>query len=198
MSRRPTMRQLIPLFVVILSCIGLAPALAADAPKDDAAKLKESAETWEQLKKKCGGNYRYFVRTSSFSGFRTETEIVVRDNKVAGRRYMVTGGRPAIAVMPGGKPEQPAGPKYKWTERFDEVGTNKEGAPAKTIDELYAEAEKVIEHELQPHEKRYVRFDGQGLLKSCFYIDTRIMDDAPRTGVIISQIKLDEKPDAKK
>ena len=162
---------------------------------DDAAKLKESREKWEKLKEKCGGNYRYFVRTSSFSGMRTETEIVMQKNKVAGRRYKVTGGfGPAVEIAPvepGKPPVKPAAPKYKWTERGADVGSNKGGAPAKTLDELYDDAEKVLAHTLSPTEKLYVRFDGQGLLKSCFYVDTRIADDAPTTGVMISEIRLE-------
>jgi len=164
-----------------------------DEAKGDVAKLKASRATWEELKEKCGGNYRYFVRTSSFSGARTETEIVVQKNKVTGRRYKVTGGAGPVLELPvpGGAPAKPAAPEYKWTERGGEVGSNKGGAPAKTLDELYDDAEKVLAHALSPSEKRYFKVDGQGLLKSCFYVDTRIADDAPTTGVIIAEIRLD-------
>ncbi len=180
------------LLVAAFALMYVPASLAADEADSDAAKFKASVDKWDDLKQKCGGNYRYFVRTSSFSGVRTETEVVVRANKIAGRRYKVTGG-PRVLVAPplDGRPVKPAAPEYKWTERGDAVGTHGEGAPAKTLDELYAEAQKALAHELQPSEKRYVRFDKQGLLKSCFYVDTRIADDAPTTGVIIGEIKLE-------
>lgn len=170
----------------------------AKAVNAETAKLKASLGKWEELKQECDGNYRYFVRTSSFSGFTTETEIVVQNNKVTGRRYKETkgfggAGPLPIAPPPEGEPVKPAPPKYKWTERFDEVGKNKEGAAAKTLDELYEEAQVVIARELPEFERRYVRFDDQGLLKSCFTVDTRIADDAPTKGVMISEIRLDDK-----
>ena len=40
------------------------------------------------------------------------------------------------------------------------------------------------------NERRYVRFDKQGLLRSCDIVDTRIADDAPISGVVISSISL--------
>jgi len=167
---------------------------AAEETNGDAAKLQKSRDTWDELKKKCHGNYRYFVRTSSFSGVRTETEVVVQKNKVAGRRYKVTGGSAAVLriapAVPGDRPAKPASPKYKWTERGTDIGGHKQGAPAKTLDELYADAAKAVAHALKPSEKRYLRFDARGLLKSCFYVDTRIADDAPTTGVIIAEIRL--------
>jgi hypothetical protein len=163
------------------------------AQDTDADKLQGSLDKWSELKEKCGGNYRYFVRTSSFTGAGTETEIAVRNNKVAGRRYKVIGPPVLIAPDPDGEPPKPEAPKYKWTERGESVGKNKEGAPAKTLDELYAQAKEVLARELPEHEKRYVRFDMQGLLSSCFTVDTRIADDAPTNGVIISEIKLEPK-----
>ena len=74
------------------------------------------------------------------------------------------------------------------------MGSHKKGAPPKTLDELYTEAGKVLEAKLEPHHRLYVRLDERGLLKMCFYVDTRIADDAPRTGVVIDSIRL-ETPD---
>ena len=179
------MLRLILTFSVLAASMQISQAIAQEE-MTDAEKLAASRDTWDDLKQKCVGNYRYFVRTSSFTGFGTETEIVVRRNKVAGRRFLVSGG--IERVLPEGEPEAP---QHKWVEKGEEVGKNKEGAPPKTLDELYDEAEKVIAHELAEHEKLYLRFDKQGLLTSCFYVDTRIADDAPTTGVTISAIKLE-------
>ena len=81
-------------------------------------------------------------------------------------------------------------PARIWTEKGDQLGSHKKGAPLKTLDELYLDAQKVVEKQLSPEQRLYVTFDKQGLLQSCFYVDTRIMDDAPKTGVSIGSIQL--------
>ncbi|MCA9271069.1 MAG: hypothetical protein KDA41_21455 [Planctomycetales bacterium] len=162
----------------------------ADDAKSDGQRLQESKAKWSKVQEDCGGNYRYFISHSNFVGAGNETEVVVRGGKVAGRRYREFGPIPAAPPPPG---EEPPKIEYKWVEQGDKVGSHKEGAPAETLDELYARAEKVAAAELEPTQKRYVRFDQQGLLMSCYYVDTRIADDAPTTGVIVSSIKI-EKP----
>lgn len=173
---------------VLITAVSIClPALAlADEKTSDVDKLQVSLKTWANIKAESGGNYRYFVRTSSFSGLRTETEIVVRNNKVVERNYSETLGRPPI---PGEKPT--AG--KTWSESGSELGQHKQGAPVKTLDQLYKDARKVLDHKLSPSERRYVRFDKQGLLNSCFYVDTRIADDAPTTGVMIAEIRVARK-----
>lgn len=171
-----TKRTTLVLLIALLFC---APA----ARSDDQAKLQVSQKTWQQLNKKHNGNYSYKVRWSSFAGFGHETEIVVRNNKVAERRFRSFSGRP---VEPG----KPTPEHVSWIEKGDDVGSHKEGAAPKTLDELYAEAAKVLERDLADHERRYVRFNKQGLLLSCFTVDRRIADDAPTKGVTITSISL--------
>lgn len=165
------------------------------AQDTDSDKLQGSLAKWSALKEACGGNYGYFVRTASFAGARTETEITVRNNQVVGRRYKVTGPPVPVPIPPSpdGAPPKPEAPTYKWTEQGEAIGKNKEGAPAKTLDQLYAQAQEVLARKLPEHERRYVQFDKQGLLSSCFTVDTRIADDAPINGVIIAEIRLEPK-----
>lgn len=150
------MKHTTTLLLLAISLVTFAVSLA-HAQDSDADKLQGSLDKWSDLKEKCGGNYRYFVRTSSFTGAGTETEIVVRNNKVAGRRYKVFGPPAPIAPGPDGEPPKPEAPQYKWTEQGEAVGKNKEGAAAKTLDELYAQAKEVLARELPEHERRYVR-----------------------------------------
>jgi hypothetical protein len=164
---------------------------SAETTSPHQTQLDESLRKWNELKAKCGGNYSYKIRWSSWVGFGHETEIVVRDNKVAERRYREWSGRPA-PVEPG-KPPREQG--ESWTETEDDLGSHTKGAPPKTLDDLYVEAQGILNKKLEPHHRLYVRFDMQGLLLSCFYVDTRIADDAPQTGVVISSIEL-TKPDA--
>lgn len=151
-------------------------------------QLADSLANWNKLKEKSGGNYRYQVRRASFVGA-SETEVAVENGKVVMRRYRTF--TPPAPVDPS-NPNAAAQPDYAWTEEGDKLGTHKEGAPAKTIDELYAVAQEVLTKKLEPHERLYVKYDDRGLLSYCFYVDTRIADDAPSTGVFLTKIELSE------
>lgn len=166
----------------------LTAAIATAAYANDAAKLKESLATWQKLKQQCGGNYSYKKSFSSFVGFGHTTTIVVKNNKVAERHFRSFSGGPIAPQLPG-QPPKPQGDT--WVEKGKDLGSHKKGAPLKTLDELYAEAAAVVKRQLPQHERRYVRFDKQGLLNSCFTVDTRIADDAPTKGVSINNIKLE-------
>jgi hypothetical protein len=152
-------------------------------------QLQESQLKWKQLRTSCAGNYSYTVTTLSFTGYRTTTTITMRDNKVHQRKYEAFGGVPRVKIplKPGEKPPV-IKPLSSWTETVTKLGTHKEGATPQTLDILYELATKTVKRNLAPHEKRYVRFFKNGLLKSCFTIDTRIADDAPINGVIINSI----------
>jgi len=182
MTRSTLCSSLVAAIVYLFSAI----ASAAAPANPHMAGFNKSQAKWKQLKVKCGGNYSYKVRWSSFAGFGNETTIVCRDNTVLQRKYREWRGGPQI-VMPGraAKPKE-----ISWTETGAQIGTNKKGAAPKTLDELYADARKILAAKLSAHQKLYVRYDKQGLLKSCFYVDTRIADDAPRKGVMISDLTL--------
>ena len=160
----------------------------------DAEAVAESLAKWEKARKACGGNYQYEIAFSSFTGAGNVTTIVVRNNEVSERHYREFGGaqlggaQPGPAA-PGGKPPKEDGPK--WIEKGEEVGKHQEGAPAKTLDELYTVAKAVAARELAATEKRYLRFDEDGLLLSCFVVDTLIADDAPRNGVALAKLELE-------
>jgi hypothetical protein len=144
---------------------------------NDAADLKASAAKWQTAKAACGGDYSYTVTHASWVGFRDSTEIVVRDNVVVSRAYAFSGkGQPGL--------------QEKWKEAGNAIGSHKGGVPAKTLDELYADAERILARTLKRGEKRYLKFDKQGLLKHCFYVDTNIADDAPTTGVLLANLTL--------
>jgi hypothetical protein len=164
--------------IAIALALAIRPALAGGADTEaNLQKLKQSLEKWTELKAKCGGNYSYTVRWQSWVGFGNETVIVVRTNKVLERKYAEFSNQ----AVPG----------EKWLERGEALGRNKKGAPPRTLDQLYQEAEKILTTRLSPGERLYLNFDKQGLLKDCFYVDTRIMDDAPHKGVTISSLTLE-------
>jgi hypothetical protein len=73
-------------------------------------------------------------------------------------------------------------------EISSDASSNKQAHPAKTIDQLYAEAKELLAKPIPPFHKGVLRFNEQGLLISCFVLDSRIADDAPVTGVNITSI----------
>jgi len=172
--------------VVITACVCGAMAEEAETPQ---AQLQKSLDTWQTLKAKCQGNYSYAVLFSSWVGFGHETVIVVKNNKVAERRYREWNNRAPVAPPVPGEAPKPEG--VSWTESDKELGSHKAGGALKTLDELYADAKKVLDKKLQPTERLYVAFDKQGLLQHCFYVNTMISDDAPRNGVIIDKLTLE-------
>ena len=162
--------------------------------KAKVAQLKKSLKTWESLKKKCGGNYTYSKRWSSWVGFGHTTEVVAENNKVVERRYKSFSGR-TRPVAPDGATIKPEG--ISWTEKGNELGKNKQGHPAKTLDELYKEAAEILRRPVPPFRRLGLRFDKQGLLLACYTQDTRIADDAPTKGVNISSITMQNRLNSK-
>ncbi len=165
-------------------------AKAREQAKVDTAKVKEGIKAWEAAKAKSKGNYSYKIGFQSWVGFGHETTIVVKNNKVTERHYRTFNRRrPVAPVRPGGvAPPQPEG--KSWVETGKSIGTNKRGAPVKTLDELYKIALETARKPLKQFERRYIRSDKQGLLVSCFIMDRRIADDAPRNGLVVSSIQL--------
>lgn len=179
---------------VILGISGLLLTLSVAVRGDDAKALADSLAKWEKARAACRGNYQYQVSFSSFTGAGNVTTLIVQDNKVTERHYREFGGPEMVPPLPPrGKAHGKERPK--WIEKGDEVGTNKEGAPAKTLDELYAEARSIASKKLGRFEKRHLRFTEDGLLLSCFTVDTSIADDAPRNGVAINRLDLQKAKD---
>lgn len=171
--------------VALIAYAMLATSHAEEPEAADVDRLKSSLTKWEQTRQETGGNYSYHVSRSYFTGQRIVTTITVRGNKVAERSYMVM-DRP-VPVRPS---EEPPVAKPQWVETGKELGSHKEGAPVRTVDELYADAEKLVGVAAPEHHQRQLGFDKQGLLSHCFLRDSRIADDAPIAGVPLMQIQL--------
>lgn len=168
-------------------------SLPAAKPGDkDAELLRASAEKWKLAREECGGNYTYSVVRSSFTGARQTTTVVVQNNKVVERRYQEFAGGPPMLAKPG---EKPIEAKPKWIETGKEIGSNKEprAAAARTLDELYQEASKLVEAKVPENHQRTLGFDKQGILAYCFTQDKRIADDAPIQGVAPLRLELHKK-----
>jgi hypothetical protein len=154
------------------------------ADPTDAERLTTSLAKWTEAKAACGGNYSYKVIRSSFTGYRAETIVVVKANKVVERRFDT-----AKPTFPGAQ----VALKMEWIENGQNIGTHQEAAEPRTLDELYMIAKKVVEAELPTNHIRSLGLDEQGLLQHCFVRDTRIQDDAPLGGVTGIYLTLEKK-----
>lgn len=163
-------------------------APAAEPAEADAnvKKLAESRQKWTDFVEKSGGTYAYEVSNSSFTGARWTTTITVRDGKVVERSYAVYGPPQPMVGFPAPKPMR------SWTEVGEKIGSHAEGAPPRTVEAMYDAAKALLAEDLEDSERLYLRFNDQGILSSCFVVDTRIADDAPRRGVPPFQIKAPE------
>ena len=177
------LRKIALSFVLVMTT---ALSLSADEAADQRDLLAKSLKTWNSLKQNHQGNYSYLVSTTYFSGDIHKTKVTVEKGKVTQREFIIIG----IPKMPVPPKQQPKEVKPLWIEQGKEVGDHKRGAKPKTIDTLYAEARKILQQPLQPHEKRYFALNPQGLLRDCFIIDTRVADDAATKGVRITSISL--------
>lgn len=184
---------LLPLLLSLsLACAigaGVFPLAAADEAPLPSEQLAKSLQTWKQLKARCDGNYSYKIRWQSWAGFGHETVVVVRDNKVVERQYSESTRVRTVHAAPGAAPPKADG--EGWIERDKDLGSHTKGAPLKTLDELYDEAQKVAATKLTPTQRLYLTFDANGLLQTCCYSDTRIAGDAPQTGVTIAETTLE-------
>ena len=179
-----------------VSLIAAALLVASPARADESqTRLAQSKETWLKLRDAAGGNYEYDVGFQSWTGNGHTTTILARGNKVVERRFRKFNRQQAAvhAIGPDGREvPQPRPVDESWTETAEQLGAHQGAAPAKTIDDLYADAEKVLAGPRQPHEKLYLIFHADGVLKGCFVVDTRIADDAPRQGPAIDAVRLSD------
>lgn len=180
-----TQRSCVGRSILLAVTVGLSWTAVSRGEDNDAKLLAASLAKWEQAKAACQGNYSYQVRWSSFVGFGHVTTVTVRGNKVVERKF-----EEFAAPNPDPPQIKPHPPKLKWTETGKMLGSHQEGAAVRTVDELYAEARKVIAQPLPEKHRRYLRFDGRGLLSCCSVVDTRIADDAPETGVPAFQLSM--------
>lgn len=138
-------------------------------------QLDKSLLVWNALTKKQGNDYTYTVRNVYMMGNGNITTIRIQKGKVISRQF-----------ARWNKPGEP--PKEVWNETKKDIGTHDKGAPALTMEQLYELAQKTAAKKLKQGEKLYLKFDKKNLLQHCFVVNTMIADDAPRTGVSISQI----------
>jgi hypothetical protein len=160
-----------------------------------AEQLAASRRAWQALEEAASGNYEYDVAFQSWVGFGHTTTIVVRNGKVVERRLVKFDRNQPQAVELGAAPDgdgrvrRPPEPD-RWTETAEQLGSHAEGAAAMTVADLYAEAVTIMAVEPTEDRELSVAYFPNGVLQHCFWIDRRIADDAPRTGPMITALRM--------
>ena len=142
-------------------------------------------EIWKKYKEKHNGNYSYKICFGSWTGYGQETEIIIKNDEIESRKYQEWN-------LDRKSQEYKKNVTLQWCENASEIGSHKQGAPAKNMEELYKEAIKILLTNLEKYQKLVLKFDEFGILKNCYYYDTNIVDDVPSIGIIISSLKLGE------
>ncbi|WP_338358294.1 hypothetical protein [Yeosuana marina] len=120
---------LISLLIVNVSC-----------DTDDASNSQNikayntSLETWEHLKLISGASYVYEISTTSFSGYKSTTQITVQNDIVVSRTYESYSIYDENNTYLGYENRLITS---SYTESSETLGTNTDGASPLTIDELY-------------------------------------------------------------
>ncbi len=162
--------------LIALCCLA-STACATPPSSPDLIRLQESLNAWTAAQATMKGTYSYSVRRSSWAGFGSITKVDVHAGKIVLRSYDEFNSKPQLAPNPAVKPAP------LWVETGEQLNSHKQGAPALTVEAMYATCKTVLQAELAAMQKRYLAFDKRGFLAHCFTVDTRIMDDAPQLGV---------------
>jgi len=138
-------------------------------------KLEKSLNNWQQIKISKGSSYRYTTNFSSWIGFGSQTDIEVKDNQVIQRSYRAWDKN------------------YKQTDSWKEknattLGSHKNGALAKTIDELYSSCQDILRTKEEKSYHIHLNFDNNNILKNCFYAHKQCADDCSK-GVEINTLE---------
>lgn len=128
----------------------------------------QSEKEWKKLKDKHQNSYSYTVSEQSFSGFGSETTIMVMDGQVVSRNYKAY----IISENDGSKEITET-----YTETEGDLGSHSEGAPPVTLDELYEDCR--TEYLMVDPETHTIYFDTteEGVISLCGHVPELCGDD---------------------
>ena len=175
-----------------------APIMALAATPEE--QLEDSLQKWQEIREGRGSSYTYEVKATYYSGSQRLTTITVEDGKVV-KRELVSSWMPGV----NRDPNDPSLKASTYVETGDDIGSHLAGEPAKTLDELYEDAEKILAsrnaENAQPRpvlgggiairgqRKLVLEFDDLGLLKTCYLTTPMIVHNRPK-GCRVENLKL--------
>ena len=137
--------------------------------------LATSRSSWENTKDNNSNKYQHITTFTSWTGYKNEIIINVQNNIIVSRRFLALNQKNEILS--------------DWVEDTSaKLGTNKEGSPLKTVDDLYEECREILLTKKQQENHIYFTFHTNGVVKHCMYSPENCADDCNR-GVRIDTIK---------
>jgi hypothetical protein len=133
-----------------------------------AGEFETSYNAWLKFKSDKNNSYSYSVKTSSFSGYTTSTTLTIENGKVIKRNF--------TATTPGSGPNPQLVIQEMWTEEGSTLNTHRNGAPIRTLEEVYAEA-KNNWLKKRDNAKTYFEAKNQGMISTAGYVEDGCMDD---------------------
>ncbi len=140
--------------------------------------FRESKQEWDKLKAKNNNSYTYTILEESFTGFGSETTILVRRGKVVERHYEAF----EISEENGTKTVT-----YSYSEEnARELGQHPEGAEPLTMDQLYRSC--VAQYLIADSGTNEIYFETneEGVMMLCGFVPHGCQDDCYR-GITISE-----------
>jgi len=141
-----------------------------------ASEFEESYKAWIKFKTESQNSYNYSIITGSLSGVTTETIIYVQNGKVVKRSFRATSEHagPPVVVQ------------EEWIEEGSSLNTHQTGAPTKTLDQVYAEAESNWLKK-RDNAQTYFETKNDGMISLVGYEEDGCQDDCFR-GITIGFI----------
>ncbi|MBU1219078.1 hypothetical protein KKF34_15750 [Myxococcota bacterium] len=143
---------------------------------DSMVRLHASRAKWLDKREKSNNSYSYTETHASIFGFGQDKIVKVKYGQVVSsvtQKFKFKNRKKTITQT--------------ITQDLENSSSNNK---PKTLDQLYEEAENVLLRKISKSLKLIFSFDKSGLLLKACHVDTRVMDDAPCTGVYISSIQL--------
>ncbi len=134
-----------------------------------ADEFETSYIAWQKFKKEKNNNYSYSVKTSSFSGYATNTTLTVENGNVTKRNFTATMSDVSSSSSQGIV-------KETWLEEGSSLNTHKNGAPIRTLEEVYSEA-KNNWLKKRINAQTYFEAKNQGMISTAGYVEKGCMDD---------------------
>jgi len=138
---------------------------------------KKSLETWEKLKRLNGESYIYKTGIASWAGYKNETKITIKNGIPIAREFQESF---MDYIKDAPTPES-------YSENFENLGTNKKGAPLVTIDYLYKECKQKLRVSSRDNIILF-ETDDDGIIAYCGYAPLNCSDDC-NEGVSINSFE---------
>lgn len=136
----------------------------------DPTAYSKAAEAWKKLKKEHNNSYEFSINFVSFTGYRNETRITVKEGKIVKRSYEESF-----------TDELPIGYEIeKWEETGDEIGKHEKGKKPITMDDVYEFAKSCSNMKTDKRGRQvevFFELNKEGIITTTGYVPNGCMDD---------------------